>query len=311
MGREILGSRNLLERVEELKVILVGRATGKSSRDARYRELREALLRERAISAKLPRFVQTCATLGEFWEFIKELHGTYEERRHYVRTEFAPAIGFLTERRPSSAQKRQEAPARREATRPESDSQTTTSTQVRRTLSVFLCHASSDKPTVREIHKCLKAHGIQVWLDEEDLVGGQDWHHEIARAVRTRDVVLVCLTRNSVMKDGFVQREVGYALDRAEEKPEGTIYIIPVRLEECDVPDRLRRWQWVDYFAARGFEKLMAALKKQARALGTAVPGERHLAKRSRVGPIGASQRGTASVASRKPNRPTGSRAKR
>ncbi|MBI5839508.1 MAG: toll/interleukin-1 receptor domain-containing protein [Chloroflexi bacterium] len=43
-------------------------------------------------------------------------------------------------------------------------------------LRVFLCHASQDKPIVRELYQRLNAEGwIDPWLDEEKLLPGQDW----------------------------------------------------------------------------------------------------------------------------------------
>jgi hypothetical protein len=45
-------------------------------------------------------------------------------------------------------------------------------------------------------------------------------------------------------------------------------FIVPVRLDECDVPDRLRRWQWVNLFDANGLGQLMTALERRANALG-------------------------------------------
>jgi hypothetical protein len=52
-----------------------------------------------------------------------------------------------------------------------------------------------------------------------------------------------------------------FALDLALEQPEGTIYLIPVRLENCEVPESLREWHWVDLFEERGYARLVAALK--------------------------------------------------
>jgi hypothetical protein len=103
------------------------------------------------------------------------------------------------------------------------------------------------------------------WLDEENLLPGQEWDKEIPKQVQLSDVVLVCLSKNAVQKSGYVQKEIRIALDVADEKPEGTIFIIPVRLEDCTVPDRLRRWQWVDYFEQEGYEKLLRALRRCAK----------------------------------------------
>lgn len=70
-----------------------------------------------------------------------------------------------------------------------------------RKLRVFLCHASQDKPVVRELYKRLEAEGwIDPWLDEEKLLPGQDWDLEIEEAVEVSDAVIVCLSKNSVTK---------------------------------------------------------------------------------------------------------------
>jgi hypothetical protein len=133
---------------------------------------------------------------------------------------------------------------------------------------VFLCHASGDKPAVRVLYQRLQAEGFKPWLDEENLLPGQEWEREISAAVRASTVVLVCLTRASVTKEGFVQKEIKHALDVADEKPEGTIFIIPVLLESCEVPTRLKRWHWVNLFEESGYGRLLAALRTRQRSAG-------------------------------------------
>ena len=142
-----------------------------------------------------------------------------------------------------------------------------------RPLRVFLCHASQDKPAVRKLHRYLKQHGIEPWLDEIDLLPGENWEVEIPRALNASDVILVCLSKNSINKEGYVQKEISFALDKALEKPDGTIFIIPIRLDECEVPDRLQPYQYVDYFGDaehkdRVYSNLIKALKIRAENLG-------------------------------------------
>jgi hypothetical protein len=138
-----------------------------------------------------------------------------------------------------------------------------------RKLRVFLCHALGDKPAVRDLYRRLRADGFAPWLDEEDILPGQDWDFEIKNAVCSADVVIVCLSCQSVGKAGYVQKEIRFALDVADRQPEGTIYIIPLRLEACEVPDRLSQWQWVDFFDTGGYEKLLRSLRKRAKKLST------------------------------------------
>lgn len=141
----------------------------------------------------------------------------------------------------------------------------------RESLRVFLCHSSGDKPQVRKLYERLRAYGIDPWFDEETLLPGQDWNREIPKGVRASDVVIVCLSRGSVTKAGYIQKEIKFALDAADEQPEGTIFIIPLKLEECDVPDRLSRWQWVNLYEPKGYERLIRALKTRAREVGANV----------------------------------------
>jgi len=127
-------------------------------------------------------------------------------------------------------------------------------------------------PEGDELYQKLRAEPwIQPWLDEEELYPGQDWDMEIEKAVETADAIIVCLTKNSISKEGYVQRELRIVLDYADYKPEGTLYIIPLRLEECEPPRSLRKWQYADYFEGqreRGFERLLGSLKKRADSLG-------------------------------------------
>jgi formylglycine-generating enzyme required for sulfatase activity len=144
-----------------------------------------------------------------------------------------------------------------------------------RPLRVFLCHSSGDKPTVRGLYQKLIAEGwIDVWLDEEKLLPGQDWDYEIEKALDNSDAVIVTLSTGSVSKEGYVQKELRFVLDIALEKPEGTIFILPVRLDHCERPRRLRSIQGIDYFPPEhrevAFARLRRSLEQRANALGIA-----------------------------------------
>jgi ribosomal protein L7/L12 len=148
-----------------------------------------------------------------------------------------------------------------------------------RKLNVFLCHASQDKPVVREIYqRLLSEDWIDPWLDEEELLPGQDWNYEIEKALDASDAVIVTLTKGSVSKEGYVQKELRFVLDIALEKPEGTVFILPVRLEECEPPRRLRSYQFADYFPIERHEKvyqrIRASLELRATALDIPIKAE-------------------------------------
>jgi hypothetical protein len=127
---------------------------------------------------------------------------------------------------------------------------------------IFLCHASEDKAQVREVYQRLRAiDGFEPWLDEEDILPGQEWAREIPRALQTSDFILIFLSRTSVAKRGYVQREMKQALDVWQEFPEGTIHTIPVRLDDCEIPDQFRRYHYANLFDPRGFDRLVQGLQ--------------------------------------------------
>lgn len=133
-------------------------------------------------------------------------------------------------------------------------------TKAGKSLKVFLCHAQEDKSVVKKIYNKLIANGIEPWLDEKSILPGQDWTYEIKKAVRSSDVVIAFLSNKSVDKTGYVQKELKIALDAADERPEGKIFLIPAKIEECNIPDRLSSRQWVDLHTEDGFERLMQSL---------------------------------------------------
>jgi tetratricopeptide (TPR) repeat protein len=135
-----------------------------------------------------------------------------------------------------------------------------------RPLRIFLCHASVDKTTVRKLYFNLLRRGINAWLDQEKLLPGEDWEEEIPKALTESDVILVCLSKASIKKEGYVQREITIAVDKALEKP-GKIFIIPTKLEECDIPPKIRKYQSVELFRAGEFNRLIQSLEKRAAEL--------------------------------------------
>lgn len=86
--------RELLEKIQRLKLVLVHRATGGGD-TVEYAHLRHELFKEPRIRDKLPGFLKYCTNSGEFWAHIKEKFPSYQERRTYIRDEFRPVIEVL------------------------------------------------------------------------------------------------------------------------------------------------------------------------------------------------------------------------
>ena len=129
-------------------------------------------------------------------------------------------------------------------------------------LQIFLLHARQDEEAVRRLYWRLRREGADVWLDQEKLLPGQDWVYEICNAIHNSDVVIVCLSRHFVKQGGYRHEELKIALETADSLEMGDIFIIPARLEPCDLPDSLRRWQCVDLFESEGYKKMLHALRE-------------------------------------------------
>ena len=70
------------------------------------------------------------------------------------------------------------------------------------------------------------------------------------------EAVIVCFSSVSVNKEGYVQKEIKYAQEVQKEKPEGTIFFIPLQLEACEMPFSLRGIQWGHYYEVDGYENV-------------------------------------------------------
>ena len=139
-----------------------------------------------------------------------------------------------------------------------------TAAKVMEQLKIFISYASEDRAQAREIHQRLMAQGYQPWLDDEDLLAGQDFKLIIERSLTCSDFVIICLSQTSVSKRGFIQREIKYALDKLQEMLPEDIFVIPARLDDCALPDELKNRHWVNLFEERGWEKLFKALETEA-----------------------------------------------
>lgn len=129
-------------------------------------------------------------------------------------------------------------------------------------LQVFLLYARSDRDAIHRLYQRVAKEGADVWLDREKILPGQDWQYEIRRAIHGSDLVVVCLSQLFNKQGGYRHEELQIALNKAGSLSEGGIFIIPARLENCDMPEPLRRWQRVDLFESGGYGRLIETLKR-------------------------------------------------
>jgi hypothetical protein len=133
---------------------------------------------------------------------------------------------------------------------------------------VFLAHAEEDRANVRTIHDALHSAGFEPWMDVCNLLPGQNWPLAIERAIETSDFFLACFSQRSSSKRGFFQSELRFALDLANKVPLDQVFLVPLRLDQCEVPLHIsRKTQYVDLFPdwERGMEQVVSMMREQER----------------------------------------------
>lgn len=128
---------------------------------------------------------------------------------------------------------------------------------------VFISYAREDWDKANSIYKRLLSEGFKPWIDQFDLLPGQDWNLYIKKAIQEADYFLVLISKNSNRKESYFRKEFRWGLEVQEKKLKEGIYLIPVMLEECDVPQELSSMHWVKLYWENGFQFLLKSLKSK------------------------------------------------
>jgi hypothetical protein len=108
----------------------------------------------------------------------------------------------------------------------------------------------------------LRASGVTVWMDVENIRGGEEWRSAIKKALRSSQLVLVFLSRRIVTREGYLHEEILEALEVSRQKPPGRIFLIPVRIDNCPIHERLEQFHCVSLFAENGRVRLLKQIQE-------------------------------------------------
>jgi hypothetical protein len=116
-------------------------------------------------------------------------------------------------------------------------------------MRIFISYANEDEGAALRIYGDLRSNGHDPWIACRDILPGQDWEAEIRRAIEGCRFFIAVLSTTSVGKVGYVQREVRMASEIIDKMPPERVFVIPVRLDNCEVPyERIRGRQWQNLF---------------------------------------------------------------
>jgi len=134
---------------------------------------------------------------------------------------------------------------------------------------VFLSHNSKDKPRVRRLAERLRAAGVRVWLDEWVIKPGDDIYLAIERGLAAARVQVLCLSQ-AALDSEWVTLERSTVLFR-DPGNKGRRFI-PLLLDDCDLPDTLRRYKYVDFReeSEAGFAEVLGSCRSETPRLSPA-----------------------------------------
>ncbi len=147
---------------------------------------------------------------------------------------------------------------------------------------VFLSYASQDSEPARILCKALQSKGVEVWFDQGELRGGDEWDHSIRRQIKACALFIPIVSANSqARREGYFRLEWKLADDRTHLIAKGTPFILPVCVDDTNdwdaiVPESFTTVQWTrlpsgaapDPFAER-VKRLLAGAQDSAALLGS------------------------------------------
>lgn len=132
-------------------------------------------------------------------------------------------------------------------------------------IKIFISYSRADEFYAEKLYNDLLKKGFSPWWDKISLLPGQDWKTEINRAIRQSHFIILLLSRNSVNRRGYFHKEIQIACDVFDTIPIGQVFLLPTRLEECQLPENLMPIHWVNMFPdwEQGIEKLCSSTHYQ------------------------------------------------
>src|ERR1700678_1569315 len=115
---------------------------------------------------------------------------------------------------------------------------------------VFLSYAREDATAAGRIADALRGFGIEVWLDQSELRGGDAWDSKIRRQIRECALFIAVISRTTQGRGaGYCRREWKLAVERTHDMAVGMPFLIPVVVDETAeseaiAPDEFMRVQW-------------------------------------------------------------------
>ena len=144
---------------------------------------------------------------------------------------------------------------------------------------VFVSYASEDAEAAKRLSEALGSAGIQVWFDQEELVGGNSWDSKIRKQISDCSLFLPIISATTQSRDeGYFRLEWKLAVDRSHLMAHDKTFLLPVVIDATSeatarVPQEFRAVQWTRLNQGEVTPAFVARVKRLMNADGAAPTG--------------------------------------
>jgi hypothetical protein len=129
---------------------------------------------------------------------------------------------------------------------------------------VFLCHTSDNKDYAANLNKYLESEGLKPWLDKKKIYGGDEWDSLLEKTILKEVDYFVVLQSNAMEKkfESYFRKEIKLALERQQKFMPGIRFIIPTKIDDCQLLEELEHLQTIDLGIADNEKELARIIKR-------------------------------------------------
>ena len=104
---------------------------------------------------------------------------------------------------------------------------------------IFISYVRDNTSDVDRLCQDLKSFGIEVWRDRDDIYPGTFWEEAIRKAIQEGAFFIACFSKEySDRAKIYMNKELTLAIDELCLRHTDQAWFIPVKLNECEIPDR-------------------------------------------------------------------------
>src|SRR5262249_23166868 len=134
-------------------------------------------------------------------------------------------------------------------------------------LKIFISYSRKDEDFAQDLLEGLEATGFEPYLDKHDIAAGEDWETRLGRLIETADTVVFVIS-----PDAVASKRCAWEVDCTIDRKKRLLPIVWRRVEEAQIPPRLKRLNYIFFDRPLSFG---ASLRALATALKTDIVGSR------------------------------------